>query len=253
MRVLSNNCRLDIDLIQKKYPMNYKKAQELLLLHFNQHKFRENLMLDKRHASKVLIEVCSNGSKIYISFPGNKSKITEKGIVYDYRVDFLKNGISTSLSHTNIITDIFNKIVNGKLSAEKIKQILIEIAIQGEINLTEISANLTYQSIIPPKNLLEKVNTAHGEKPYNQQGNVFDLSIEELLLSIKWIVLQEDINYPIAKNYEGLRMPFARYIEAIYVTQNSVHTLDEVIKRALAHSRPAKWKEMDYSFLKQIS
>lgn len=233
--------------------MNYKKAQELLLLHFNQHKFRENLMLNKRHASKVLIEVCSNGSKIFISFPGNKSKLTEKGIIYDYRVDIRKTDINTSLSHTNIITDIYNKIVYGKLSAEKLKEVLIEIAIQGNLNLNETISKLPYQSICPSLNLLNGVKKSHGEKTYNQQGNAFDLTIEELLLSIKWIVLQEDINYPIAKNYEGRRMPFARYIEAIFVTQNSVHTLDEVIKRALAHSRPAKWKEMDYSFLKKIS
>jgi len=38
---------------------------------------------------------------------------------------------------------------------------------------------------------------------------------EQLITSIKWIVLQEDINYPIPK-YEGRKMPFARYLEAYF-------------------------------------
>jgi len=220
---------------------------------FEQHQFKKNLLLEKKHASKVLVEVCSNGTRISISFPGYKAKITEKSIIYDYRVDITKSSIITSLSHANIIIDIYNKIQNGGMSAENLKEVLIEVAQEREIEIEKITARLPYKPSIPNQELLSRIKKAHGDKPYNRNGNSFDLTIEELLLSIKWIVLQEDINYPISQNFEGRKMPFARYLETVFITQNNSHSLEEVIRRALSHSRPNRWKELNYSFLNLIS
>ena len=104
--------------------------------------------------------------------------------------------------------------------------------------------------ITKTNHLLIRVKNAHGDKKYNPVGNSFDLTLEELFCSIKWIVLQEDINYPIP--FEGRRMPLARYLETIFITQNNSHTLEDVIKRALFHSRPTQWTDMDYLFRDQI-
>ena len=219
---------------------------------FNKNGFTKNVHNKNTHASQVIIETCSNGSEISVSFPGYKAKITRNKKVYDYRVDIKKNGLKTALSHTNIITDIYNKIVNCNMSSRALSNVLIEVSQEGNMNLQSISQSLPYNPTPPDQNLLTRVSNAHSGKTYNPDGNSFDLTLEELLLSIKWIVLQEDINYPISNGFEGRKMPFARYLETILVTQNSSHTLEEVIQRALSHSRPTQWNEMDYSFRKLI-
>jgi hypothetical protein len=78
------------------------------------------------------------------------------------------------------------------------------------------------------------------------------LTIEELFKSIKWIVIQEDINYPVSKGYLGRKMPYGRYLEAIHVLEGKGYSLQEVIQRALSHSRPQKWNDMDYTFEQNI-
>ena len=74
-----------------------------------------------------------------------------------------------------------------------------------------------------------------------------DTSLENLKHLIYWTTLQEEINYPRAKGYAGIKLPFCRYFEAIYSTLlNSPFTIDEVIRRCNNHnqSRPEL-----YSFL----
>jgi len=228
--------------------MNFQQSKTDLLYIFQQNNFSDNVQKNITHASKAVIETCNNGTLISISFPGYKASVSKKKTVYDYRVDIMKNGKTAALSHTNIITDIFNKIQHAGMSGNSLRKVLIEVAKEGNTDLAKITAFLPYNPIVPPKTLISRISNAHGKKPYNPVGNSFDLTIEELLACIKWIVLQEDINYPIADNFEGRRMPFARYLETVFITQNNSHTLEEVIKRALAHSRPKQWTEMDYSF-----
>lgn len=228
--------------------MNFQKSGIYLLRIFQHNNFVANVQNNNTHASQMLIQTCRNGTQISISFPGYKAAVSRNRTVYDYRVDITKNGVTTALSHTNIITDIFNKIQNGGMSANNLKAVLIEVAQEGNIDLARITANLAYNPIVPPQTLISRVRAAHGKKNYNHVGNSSDLTIEELLASIKWIVLQEDINYPISNNYEGRKMPFARYLETVFITQNNSHRLEEVISRALTHSRPKQWAETDYSF-----
>lgn len=232
--------------------MEYKKSEERLLMIFKENNFLTNIQAGNFHASQKRIGSCDNRTLIFISFPGYKAEASTSKIIYDYRVDICKDGITTALSHTNIITDIFNKIKNGGMSANNLKEVLIEIAKEGEIDFEAIVDKLEYNPIIPPQTLIEKVRLAHGNKKYNHEGNLSDLTIEELLKCLKWIVLQEDINYPIAQNYEGRKMPFSRYLETIFITQNSSHDLEEVISRALIHTRPKPWSDMDYSFTQLI-
>ena len=221
--------------------MNFQQSKNYLLNVFNQNNFVVNFQNKLTHVVKIEVECCSNGSKISISFPGLKTKITDNKVIYDYRVDIAKNGIITALSHANIITDIFNKIVNGGMSSTDLQAKLVEIFKEGNINIEAMITQLPYFPVAPSSSLLTKVRNIHGNKVYNHRGNSFDLTIEELFYSMKWIVLQEDINYPVANNFEGRKMPFARYMEAIHITQSNSHTLEEVIARALSHSRPPRW------------
>lgn len=228
--------------------MNYQLSKNYLLNIFQKNNFTKNVRNRRTNVSQVVVETCSNETQISISFPGYKASISGSKVVYDYRVNITKNGKTMVLSHTNIITDIYNKIKNGGMSSENLKDILVEGSQEGDIDLANVTIRLSYIPTKPPQTLISRVKVAHGNKPYNQYGNSFDLTIEELLSCIKWIVLQEDINYPIENNYEGRRMPFARYLETIFITQNNSHSLEDVISRALTHLRPKQWSDMDYSF-----
>jgi hypothetical protein len=232
--------------------MKFIEARESLFKTFEVNCFRENVVAKKSHCSETILATCSNGTEISVCYPGYKSKLKGNKIVYDFRVDITKNGIKTALSHTNIITDIYNKIVNGGMDANILRGHLIDSSVEKKFELVKVIEELAYESCPPNQDLITKVNKAHGVKQNNIIGNSFDLTIEELFTSIKWIVLQEDINYPISSGFEGRKMPYARYLEVIYTTESNEHTLESVIQRALAHYRPVLWKDMDYSFRNYI-
>lgn len=233
--------------------MNYQESKKQILKIFNRSGFVDEAKQKRNHTHQVLVETCSNGTQIRISFPGYKAFINKGKAIYDYRVDILKSGITTAMSHANIIVDIYNKITHGNLSAEALKEVLIEISREGETHTQNIENKLQYESVTPTKELKSRIKNIHKslDKTYNETGNSFDLTIEELMTVIKWIVLQEDINYPIPK-FEGRKMPFARYLETIFITQNNPHTLEDVVKRALSHKRPVPWEEVDYSFRENV-
>jgi len=228
--------------------VNFKESKEKLINIFQQNKFSEMLMQKKFHSCEVEIQICSNKTPILISFPGYKAIFSKNKVIYDYCVKIIKNNLHVILSHTNIITDIFNKIKYGGMSANNLKDVLINLAEKGTIELSNTEEKLSYKPVAPSKELVDRVHSAHGKKIYNITGNSFDLTIEELLVCIKWIVLQEDINYPICDGYKGRKMPFERYLETIFITQNDSHSFEEVINRTLIHLRPPKWADMDYSF-----
>ena len=232
--------------------MNFIDAKKHLQNTFDNNHFTQHVKEGRIHTTQVLIEKCTNNTEISISFPGYKASVKENKTVYDYRVDIKKNGVQTALSHANIITDIYNKIVNGGIPITLFYKALIEMAKNGTLDILEIEQKLAYKPYKPSGVLIERVRNAHRKKQYNETGNSFDLTLEELFLSIKWIALQEDINYPMPR-FEGRKMPFARYVETIFITQNNTHSLEEVIERTLSHKRPSPWKEIDYSFLKTIS
>lgn len=233
--------------------MIYQKAKIHLENLFKKNEFGKSLSLNQYNSKYVELEKCKNGSIISISFPGYKSKFKGLKIIYDYRIDLDRMGDETSLSHSNILVDIYNKILHGKMQAEKLRNVLIQLSQTGFVDLKKTEGLLNYHPIPPAPQLLKLVKQYHGSKYYNELGNQEDLDLEELLLSIKWIVIQEDINYPISQGFEGRRMCFSRYLECIYLTQNyRSHSLEELIKRTLSHKRPKPWSKMDYSFKKSM-
>lgn len=233
--------------------MKYQNAKTHLEKIFRKNDFGKSLSLEQFNSKYVELEKCENGSIVSISFPGYKAKSIGNKINYDYRIDLLRNGNETSLSHSNILVDIYNKTLNGKMDTLVFQQIIIQLSQTGTFNIEKIREQLRYTPTHPPTKLLQLVKQYHGSKYYNELGNKVDLDLEELLLSIKWIVIQEDINYPISKGFEGRKMCFSRYLECIHLAQNQrSHSLEELIKRTLSHSRPNLWSDMDYRFLKKI-
>ncbi len=228
--------------------MNFEQGRKLLQQIFQQHDFTENVRKNKRHVSQIVVERCSDGTEILISFPGYKARIIPGGVIFDYRVDLKREGFASSLSHANIITDIYNKIMYGNMKGVNMRQALIDFFREGRMEPDFRAGRLCYTSIAPHSSLLDRVQGAHGRKSYNRQGNARDLTLEELFCSLKWIVLQEDINYPMEKGFEGRKMSLARYLETIFITENQRYTLENVISRALSHSRPVLWTEMHYPF-----
>ncbi len=53
---------------------------------------------------------------------------------------------------------------------------------------------------------------------------------------IFWVSLQDEINYP-QPRYQGHRMPFSRYFEAVYASNYRGLTIDEVMDRCLNHGK----------------
>jgi hypothetical protein len=215
---------------------------------FLRHDFKGHQANSRKHAVTTAVDECENGSVISISFPGYKATPDKP----DYRVDITKDGVTTSLSHANIIVDIVNKCTAGGMDIQLMKRALKAQAANCAIDYAAFARHLPYTPHPPSVSLLAEARAAHGGKAYNEQGNKWDLTIEELFKSIKWIVIQEDINYPISRGLLGRKMSYFRYLEAIHVLETKTHSLTEVIQRALSHTKPPKWPDMDYSFEKNI-
>ena len=231
--------------------MSFEQARNYLLKIFAQHNFLE--LYHSKKQESIAIRTCENGTVISICFPGYKTEVSGNSIKYDYRVDLTRvHDKSIILSHTNIITDIYNKITAGNMNAEQLRVVLTDFAITGHFDLARLSEKLSYIPVNPSSTLLERVKAAHGGKLYNKDSNQLDLTREELFYALKLIVLQEDLNYPISAGKLGRKMPLMRYVETIFVSQNSAHSLEDVIGRALLHGRPHPWFEIDYSFADKI-
>lgn len=207
------------------------------------------------HQHSIVVEKLSNGSEISIHFVGYKSKVVDGKVVYDYRVDLNKSGLITSLSHANIICDIYNKVKYGGLNHKSFQQAIIESAKEGDFNFSDLESTYPYEQCRPNQEVIELFSSIHRKlkKGFNSIGNTNDLTFEELFKSILYISVQEDLNYPIESGFEGRRMCFARYIETLYLFEETERTLFDVLARTLSHKRQSKWKELNYSFLKKIN
>lgn len=192
------------------------------------------------HSYTALAEKCTgNGSIISVSYPGYKAK--QDGKTKDYRVGIRSGDVITSLSHVNIVIDIYNKIHTHGICAESLFNALMDFIKDGDIS---VISKIDYVPSTPPtEEIISRALAGHPNnekrKGYNRIGNSVDWTIEELFVSIKWIAVQEDINYP---GGLGRKMPFLRYLEAIDVAVSDAHTLEEVIGRTLEHRIPPTWR-----------
>ncbi|MBD2426505.1 hypothetical protein [Phormidium sp. FACHB-1136] len=235
--------------------MNYSEAEQKLKKIFESQNYEILVQKGLRHEKHRLAYKCSNGSEIHISYPGLKTGFRYGKVVYDYRVDLVTPDFKVSLSHVNIIVDIYNKCLHG-FDPEVMRKLLVEVAQRGQISFSEEAEVRDYSLRPVHKAILRRAEEVHAKlgKTYNPTANQKDLGFDELFNSIFWIVLQEDINYPMPR-FQGRKMPFARYLEALHCFQDNKHKhkLGEVMKRALVEGRPPQdWSDMSYAFRDQI-
>lgn len=151
----------------------------------------------------------------------------------DYRVDLAYEGNAygaktpLSLSHAEVIRDLYLKVVRDKNRAEPLCDLLV--ALYGDCCLRETD-------YLPDYRVVSGGN-----------GRVRDLSIPTLMHTIRWIAMQEEFNYPSAR-YEGRVMPFKRYLEAIDAGLGGHHPVEEVLDRADCKGQaiPSDWPGFNY-------
>lgn len=230
--------------------MSYEIMRQQLLNVFNQNNFLQ--AWNNRQINTLQYQVPNNYNlNLTINYPGMKTRIENNVVVsYDYRVDL--NGIA--ISHANIIVDLYNKASQLRDEAYILENLLLDIAVNGNGFNRNAYVNLNQlQFTLPGPNLINYVATTHRNlrKSYQVAGNQqWNYNLDELTNLICWIVLQEDINYPMPR-YQGRRMPFYRYLETLYCARNpqdQQHTLANVIERALSHSRPALWQGCNINY-----
>lgn len=233
--------------------MHYLEARQRLQKLFDSKQYEKLIQQRRRHVHRNLIHTCSNGTQLYLSYPGLKARRKNRKIIYDYRVDLVSSQFSAALSHINLIVDIYNKCLRG-FDYKLMENLLIKSAVEGQININQYSQVKNYSCSTINHSIQRIATDAHTAlgKSYNSTANQSDLTFEELFSSIFWIVLQEDINYPMP-TYQGRKMPFSRYLEALHCF-GSNHTLQEVIRRTLIEGYPPNdWSDMNYSFRRFIN
>ena len=228
--------------------------RKYLLTEFNNNGYKDLLKQNNKLSQELHLATLENGTSFTAVYPGLKSGISRNKIKYDYRVDIHKQDVTVTLSHVNIIVDLYKKIHGNNGNRDDFLKMLGNLYRSGNSQpLQGISDLSHYQSSDPiGPTEIEELHRIHREigKRYHEPGNQWDLEIEELYTAIVWIALQEDINYPQEEGYEGRRMPFKRYIEAVeFAARNQPITL--IIHRALQHNyRPKDFTDVDYSILR---
>jgi hypothetical protein len=224
---------------------SYKELENELLEGFNARGFEEAYRRSQRLQDFLDIENDA-GIDLKIWFPGLKTTRKPDGMLaYDYRVDLER----VAISHVNIVVDLYNKTRQRPDMTRTLYHFLKDLfaaPLSGLERVKEIDGF----GVTPISSAeMQGVDSIHRSlgKTYNRSGNMnWNYSADELRYVISYIVLQEDINYP-PPGYEGRRMPFYRYVEAIMINEPAVATsyvLDDVISRTLSHSRPPLYNEL---------
>jgi len=219
--------------------MSYRSLKEKLLDEFNRNEKFKNLYQEKKKDSWD-IERLSNEKILGVEYPGYKTRTDNGDIIkYDYAVYLKSNNKPHKIKHTEIIEDLYCK---GKILDK-----------HGKIDLLY---NFIYE-------LAEKGDDVDISK-YKEIDNLCKdkthFTIEELAKVISLIALQEDINYPRNKKrkdgsyYEGRKMPFYRFAEAIYCSHKDDHIIREVINRATIKKSTSskKWENVNPNFYEEI-
>lgn len=175
--------------------------------------------------------------------------------VYDYRVELN----SVPISHVNVVLDLYNKTNQYPNLIEDYINLLTDIANHAyNIDYSKYSHLDRYNYNDVSNEVISEVDRLHINlgKSYLTSGNKdWAYTVKELSSVLSFIVLQEDINYPMPR-YEGRRMPFYRYFEAISINDNKINTtysLNDVVERTLSHTRPELYSELDELYLKKLN
>jgi len=129
------------------------------------------------------------------------------------------------------------------------KEFLTEGFKEGGLDLSDYPLTHEYSPSSPPsEELLNIAQDNHNQGSFNPTGNKWDMNFEELTRTIKWISVQEDLNYPPEKGNQGRLMCLKRYIEAIECINSDNYSLGEVIDRATIKNEPPPddWDDIEY-------
>lgn len=150
-------------------------------------------------------------TKLIIRYPGYKTTRTK----CDYCVCLVDSRGEYPISHIEIMNDLYDKTT--QFNFEYMKRYIEDVAKIGR-----------------------DVRLEHSLERDFDKG----LSFEQLTDLMFYIAIQEDINYPDAC-YQGRKMCFYRYLEAIYCKVYANHTIEEAIGKADARGYiPGNWHDV---------
>lgn len=170
------------------------------------------LLPDKSNEKKYYheLEQLANEKKLAIRYPGYKTKEGK----CDYCVYLVDKNGEQPISHVDIMQDLYDKA--NETNYMYLKKYLEDVARNGKD--------------------IDFSNYAHicFDKGFNFQ---------ELTGLMFYIAIQEDINYPDVY-YQGRKMCFYRYIEAVYCKTHRNHKLEEAVCRASFNGIPKLWDDV---------
>ena len=166
------------------------------------------------------LETYSDRTKLAIRYPGYKTTKTK----CDYCVYLVDRRGEHPISHVEIMNDLYGKTTIQNFN--NMKKYIEDVARVG-------------RKVIINRELEETIEIG--------------FSFEQLTDLMFYIGIQEDINYP-ERYYQGRKMCFFRYLEAIYCKIYTNHTLKEAVSRAKASFIPKNWNDVGdlYDMVAQI-
>lgn len=158
-----------------------------------------------------VLEEYADSSQLAIRYPGYKTTRT----TCDYCVYLVDEEGEHPISHVEIMHDLYNKTTMQNY--RYMKQYIEDVARIGR-----------------------DINVDMALLPAFERG----FSFERLTDLMFYIAIQEDINYPGAR-FQGRKMCFYRYLEAIYCKVYANHQIEEAIDKATAHGYiPTNWNDV---------
>ena len=156
--------------------MKYRDTAEWVRREFVARGFEDALRARKYHAHNLTAEVLSDGTALTLAFPGYKSNLQLRGRpVYDYRVDICIRGEEETLSHANIIVDLFAKGQSQPSLIPELRRMLLNVMLEGQIDICEGAERLrSYRCGEPPgEAVLHRAVRVHRSmgKVFNASGN----------------------------------------------------------------------------------
>lgn len=149
--------------------------------------------------------------QLAIRYPGYKTTKTK----CDYCVYLVDEEGEHPISHVEIMNDLYNKTT--AYNFQHMKRYIEQVATVGR-----------------------NVNIDETLIPAFKQGFPFEV-LTDLMF---YIAIQEDINYP-NDRFQGRKMCFYRYLEAIYCKVNTNHQIEEAIDKATARGYiPRNWNDV---------
>ena len=256
--------------------MLFKDELKIVLAHFLADGYETAPTLSKKES----IYTTANGALITLVYPGKKYVSTDKTPTFDFRVDCDLDGVYDGEkkrlpTHAAFMIDMYNKVRYCGMDGTKLRGALAYIAVTGDISrVKEWEEPLQYTpapplyedvSIIQEYYDKWKKGDVEGQPPetFNWDSSQMDWGIEELFAMIKYIAMQEDVNYPISDRIQGRKMPFCRYIEGIDVAQKELNTnrkrsdldptLSSVVANILTRKKVPLDPRIDYGAIPNIT